>query len=143
MGGSLLFLFTLQQYGSSAMKFTSFIPAIIWFIISTVLLALPGNDLPQSSFFNFPYFDKMVHFTMFFLLTVFFSYPFTIRLHNKQAIKSWFVSIALYALAYGIVMEFVQKFFVLGRSFDVADVMFDGLGSLVGMLAITWLFKKK
>jgi VanZ family protein len=125
------------------MKFTSFIPAIIWFIISTILLALPGNDLPQSSFFDFPYFDKIVHFTMFFLLTVFFSYPFAILLHDKPAIKSWFISIALYALAYGIVMEFVQKYFVPGRAFEVADIMFDGFGSSAGMLSMMLLLKKK
>ncbi len=125
------------------MKFNTFIPATAWLIISTILLTLPGSDLPKSSFFNFPYFDKIVHFTMFFLLTFFFSYPFTMYMQNKRAVKSWFVSIALSVLAYGIFMEFVQKYFVPGRSFDVADIIFDGLGTLTGIFAIMCFFKKK
>jgi VanZ family protein len=124
------------------MKFTLFIPGIIWFIISTILLALPGNDLPQTSFFNFPYFDKIVHFFMFFLLTFFFSLPFTLPQH-RQAIKQWLVSIAIYVLAYGVLMEFVQKYWVQGRSFDLTDIFFDGMGSLAGMLVIIQFYVKK
>ncbi len=142
MGGSLLFLFTLQSF-LCLMKFTTFIPATAWLIISTILLMLPGSDLPKSSFFNFPYFDKIVHFTMFFLLTIFFSYPFTMNVQDKRAVKSWFVIIALSIIAYGILMEFVQKYFVPGRSFEVADIIFDGLGTLTAIFIIMCFFKKK
>jgi VanZ family protein len=40
-------------------------------------------------------------------------------------------------------MEFVQKYFVAGRSFDVADILFDGLGSFAGMVALAALYIKK
>ncbi len=40
-------------------------------------------------------------------------------------------------------MEFVQKFFAVQRSFDIIDILFDTLGSLVGMVAIRqYMFKK-
>jgi len=125
------------------MKFTLFIPAVIWFIISTILLALPATDLPESSFFDLPYFDKFVHFIIFFLLTVLFSYPFTKWVQDKWAVKRWFMNMALYSVVYGILMEFVQKYFVAGRSFDVFDILFDGIGSLAGMLATMQFFSKK
>ncbi len=125
------------------MKFILFIPAIFWFIISTILLALPGEDLPNNSFFNFPYFDKIVHLIMFFLITILFCYPFKFSNLDGASAKFWSISIALYALVFGIVMEFVQKYFVPGRSFDLSDILFDGLGSCAGMMLMTHLLVKK
>jgi VanZ family protein len=125
------------------MKFTSFIPGITWFLISTFLLTIPGNDLPHSPLFDFPFFDKLVHLGMFFLLAALFCYPFSLINHDASTIKSHFVIVALLVIAYGIAMEFVQKYFVVGRSFDLADILFDGLGSFAGMLALTlWYLKK-
>jgi VanZ family protein len=125
------------------MKFVLFAPGIIWFIISTILLVIPGNDIPRGGFFNLTYFDKMVHFIMFFLLTFFFSFPFTTSAQPRQAIKHWFQSIAVYVLAYGIMMEFIQKYWVQGRSFDFSDIIYDALGSLGGMVASLQFFLKK
>jgi VanZ family protein len=125
------------------MRFIYFIPGIIWLIISTILLTIPGSDLPKSPLFDFPFFDKLVHLVMFFLLTSLFCFPVGKVAENITAIKSRFISVALVVLAYGIVMEFVQKYFVAGRSFDVADILFDGLGSFAGMVALTAFVYKK
>ncbi len=140
--GAPCFFYLFCSHFLFPMKFSLFIPSIIWFIISTILLALPGNDLPKSSFFNFPYFDKIVHFSIFFLLTFFFSLPFTPP-RPQQPFKHWMIGIAISVLAYGVVMEFVQKYYVSGRSFDLSDILSDGLGSLGGMLAIIKFFGKK
>ncbi len=40
-------------------------------------------------------------------------------------------------------MEFVQKYFVAGRSFDLADIVFDGLGSFAGMMLMLQIGAKK
>ena len=125
------------------MKLARFIPGVIWFIISTYLLVLPGSDLPHNSFFDFPYFDKLVHLTMFFLLSLLFSIPFISLPQQQQIIKRWVVNIALSVLAYGIIMEFVQKFWVAGRSFDLADIVFDALGTSGGMLVAMQFATKK
>ncbi len=124
------------------MKIRSFFPGITWFLISVVLLALPGNDLPHSAFFNIPFFDKYVHFTMFFMLTALFCYPFFSWQAAKSEVKRWFVKIAVYVVLYGIAMEFVQKYWVVGRSFDLADILFDALGSFAGLIAVNYYYKK-
>jgi VanZ family protein len=125
------------------MKFTSFLPAITWFIISVVLLVIPGNDLPHSKFFDIPYFDKYIHFTMFFLLTTLFCYPLLGFNAVDSIVRSWFLRIAMYVILYGIAMEFVQKYLVKGRSFDVVDIVFDAIGSLVGLMVMNEYFTKK
>lgn len=125
------------------MRFISFLPAIAWFIISFVLLALPGNDLPQSDFFNIPFFDKYIHTIMFFVLTVLFCYPFIFYRKSAAVIKSWFLKITMCAVIYGITMEFVQKYLVYGRSFDVIDIVFDIIGSVAGLILVNRYFSKK
>ena len=125
------------------MRLTSFLPGIIWFIISAVLLALPGDALPHNKLFNIPFFDKYVHFTMFLMLTALFSYPFIFSDADETIVKAWFNKVAMYVILYGILMEFVQKYFVTGRSFDVTDILFDSLGSLAGLLVARKIMSKK
>lgn len=124
------------------MKLTSFLPAFTWFVVSVILLALPGKDLPHNDIFNIPFFDKYIHFTMFLMLTTLFCYAilkWPIEQNNK---KLWFIRIAVLVIIYGVIMEFVQKFFVVGRSFDLVDIVFDTVGSLAGLIIINQYSKK-
>jgi len=124
------------------MKIVLFIPGIIWLLLSTVLLCIPGNDLPRSSIFEIPYFDKYVHVGIFGILTGSFGFPFTRAKLKQFEVKEWIIAVALYALAFGIAMEFVQKYLVPNRSFDVVDILFDALGASMGAM-ITWQWYKK
>jgi len=40
-------------------------------------------------------------------------------------------------------MEYYQKYFSPGRSFDLADILFDSAGSIAGMVAISIYYAKK
>ncbi len=122
-------------------KATSFLPASILFIITFVLLVLPGSDIPKASIFDAIYFDKWVHIGMFGLLTVAWCHPF---LKSGAGSKKIFWVVALAAIAYGIAMEFVQKYFAYQRSFDLFDMVADSVGSIVGFYLMTlWLKKWK
>jgi len=125
--------YSLLTYLLCGMRIRSFVPAILWFIISFILLTLPGDELPTGFFSRIPYFDKFVHLTMFLLLTGLFCYPFV----KQEAVTGKldiYLRITFYAIAYGIIMEFVQKYFVRNRSFDVVDILFDTAGSFTGLL---------
>jgi VanZ family protein len=80
---------------------------------------------------------------MFFVLTVLFCYPFIFSKGDPIVIKSWFIKIAMWVVVYGIIMEFVQKYLVYGRSFDVTDILFDAVGSVAGLSAVMLFFGKK
>jgi VanZ family protein len=125
------------------MKIFFFLPGVIWLIISIILLTLPANDLPHSGLFDLPYFDKVVHLGMFFLLTALFCFPYSNLSAERSTMLVIFTKIALWVILYGIIMEFVQKYYTAGRSFDLIDILFDALGSLTGLLAIRqFVFKK-
>jgi cation transport ATPase len=125
------------------MSLKSFLPGAAWFIISFFLLTLPGDDFPHSNFFDIPFFDKYVHFTMFFLLTALFSFPFFYHKATGNIIRAWFARIAALVILYGIAMEFVQKMLSNGRSFDLIDMVFDSLGGIAAFIAITAYHRNK
>lgn len=123
-------------------SFIAFLPAVAWLALCTIMLAIPGNDLPSVPFINIPYFDKLVHLAMFVILVALFCWPLVRSGYSFANTKSWLVSITLYALAYGIIMEFVQKYLVRNRSFDVVDILFDAAGCIAGAIAV-WKIRGK
>ena len=104
------------------------LPAIVWFILSFILLTLPGKSLPQIGWMSNLPIDKVIHVFLFFVLVILFFWGIV---SSKPGIanKRVLVFTALAALLYGIVMEFVQKYWVPNRSFDEWDIVADGIGS--------------
>lgn len=54
--------------------------------------------------------------------------------NNKKPGKnrSYFIIAGLLCIAYGVGMEYVQKYYVPNRSFDVGDIIADSVGSVLG-----------
>ncbi len=121
----------------------SLLLAILWFIISVVLLTLPGSDLPQENWLDKIYFDKWVHIGMFGLLVFLWCWALSKRNWRTAGLKTIFFQITVLAIAYGILMEFVQRYFITGRSFDVTDMLADAVGAFIGFFYSSWRFIKK
>jgi 4-amino-4-deoxy-L-arabinose transferase-like glycosyltransferase len=115
--------------------------ALIWSLVTQVLLSLPGSVFPGGGLFSIPHLDKLVHIFIFgglvFCWTLFFYFK------NDPPSVSLTVSwvIVLMVFMYGIVMEFVQKNFIPQRSFDGGDIIADLAGSLIGYILTQWLFR--
>jgi VanZ family protein len=108
-----------------------------------VLLTLPGSDLPKISWFNAIHGDKLVHIGMFAFISFLWCWPFYKSNLTPKKQKTWFLLIAVLAFTYGIAMEFVQKFYVPGRSFEIDDMIADGAGSFIGYIAARIIFLKR
>jgi VanZ family protein len=121
-------------------KIYYFIPALAWWILTFVLLVLPGSDIPQSSFFDVLYFDKWVHIGMFGMLTFLWCLPF---FKTRMASLRLFAQIALCSIAYGVLMEYVQKYLTADREFDVLDIAADSVGSILSLFWLSYLLRRK
>jgi VanZ family protein len=119
------------------LKLNAFLPAIAWFIISFILLALPGKKLPQEHWFDKIQADKLVHAFLFGVLVYLWYQPWKPAWDKNFLGKA--LIICFLAFDYGVAMEFVQKYYVPNRSFDVWDIVADGVGC---MLPYFWLRKK-
>ena len=117
-----------------------FIPGILWLLIIFILLTMPGSDIPSSDFLEIIYFDKWVHIGLFAFLTFLWQYPFLN--YAKSQLKVMLI-IPILALAYGIAMEFVQKYFTASRTFDVTDMIADGSGVIIAIIVSRLVAKNK
>lgn len=116
------------------MKFRHFFPGLSLFIIVTVLLCLPGSDLPGGWFSaHIPQFDKLVHIGLFTALCLSISYPIRYSNQDKTRQRQYLLLIALGGIVYGTVMELVQKYWVTGRSFEIYDILADSMGCLLAL----------
>lgn len=125
------------------MSFKKFIPAILWFIITLVLLTLPGSSFPKANWLGNLQIDKLVHIGLFSVLVYLFFMPFLQSGLTFETKKSRLIWIAVLGLTYGIVMEFVQKYWVPNRSFDIFDIAADGAGSFLPLFLLKQLNKWK
>ncbi|MGO4289416.1 VanZ family protein [Chitinophaga sp. RAB17] len=112
-----------------------FAPAIIWIILILVVCTLPGNDIPSNSFLDKIHFDKFVHFGLFGGIVLFLSLG--IYKQKKYISPRTLVLLVIVAAGYGLAIEFIQKYWAIGRSFDMYDVVADTLGAIAGV----WVFK--
>jgi len=121
----------------------NFIPAIIWFFIVLVLTCMPGKDVPKIGWLEQIHFDKWVHIGMFGGLTFLFCRPFSRSGWPKRQRRAYFVKIALATSIWGLDIEFIQKYFAIGRSFELLDWAADSLGALVALIICIKLFSGK
>jgi len=110
------------------------LPALLWLIVSTVLLTLPGSALPKDDWLGKIWFDKWVHVGLFTLLVFLWCWSLLRYQMDIPGLKKGFIVIALLAFAYGVGMEFIQKYFVMNRSFDTGDILADAGGCIVGLM---------
>ena len=124
----------MQQIFFLKTKNRFFLPAIVWFFISIVLLTLPGSSFPKEDLLDKLWFDKWVHIAMFGIMTVLFCLGLSKREIFSKKIRSHFILVGILCLLYGIAMEFVQKCWIPNRSFDIGDIIADGAGCATGIM---------
>jgi hypothetical protein len=122
-----------------------FLAAIGWFILSIVLLTLPGTAFPSEDWFDRIWLDKWIHVGLFGMLVLLWCLAWGTWKkpnHPKRAQK-YFIAIAGVFTLYGIAMEFVQLYLVANRSFDAGDVVADAVGCAAGALISLRRYTKK
>ncbi len=114
--------------------YKKFIPGIAWFFLVLILICLPGDDLPKADdWMSAIFFDKWVHAGLFSILAFLFMMPFcksNLTHKNKWVI---IIKIAIAIIVWALTTEFIQKFFIPGRSFDLWDWVADAVGVLLAL----------
>jgi VanZ family protein len=115
--------------------------AILWIVVIIVACLAPGDKIPQVSFFaKIPHFDKIVHFTMYFIFALFLMSGFS-RQYGKTSTKAYIFSF-ITAFLLGVLIEFIQE--KVGRSYDIYDMIANTVGVVVSLLLfnpIKWILR--
>jgi VanZ family protein len=109
----------------------------LYWIITIILLTLPGNKFPTKNWFKIYHVDKWIHIGLFCGLT-FFSFAIFTKLTKH---KTNFI--ATICFMFGVAIEFVQEAYIVNRSFDNWDIIADGLGVLISFFIFKILQKKQ
>lgn len=98
---------------------------IITIVLIFIAILMPGQDVPEVGIQGI---DKIVHFTMFGVLTLCFYWEY---IHSKgkapQFMMTW---LSLEAFAY---LTEIMQLFANGRSYDMKDFIADSIGILLGL----------
>lgn len=109
-------------------KMLLFWKPVLWLALICYGLFLPANDLPIKPFLRIPHFDKIVHFSLFFILCLLLFRPIKL-LKLKQYIWAPFFSISLSAL-----LELIQHNITSSRHSDLLDFIANSTGVLMSIL---------
>jgi VanZ family protein len=101
---------------------------------------MPGRDVPKIKWLNGIYFDKWVHAGMFGLLTFLLCWPFNKSGYSRQKKLHYFIKIAIACSLWGLTIEFIQKFYVPGRDFELLDWAADSGGALIALFISMKMF---
>jgi hypothetical protein len=119
---------------SQKIPFKKFLPGIAWFFIVGTLTLMPGSDIPEVGWLDkIKNFDKVVHAGLFGGLTFLFCLPYFKSFFSHHQKINYFIRVSLAAIVWGITIEFLQKYFVPGRSFDLTDWIADSFGVLIAL----------
>lgn len=112
--------------------FKKFLPGIAWFFIVAVLTLMPGSDVPKVGWLDsIKNFDKLVHAGLFGGLTFLFFLPYFKTKFTLQKKRNYLIRISLAVIVWGITVEFIQRFYIPGRDFDLLDWAADSVGVFI------------
>lgn len=125
----------------NTLRFIQFLPGIAWFLFVLALICLPGEDVPEEpGWFHIPHFDKIVHAALFGGIVFWFCMPFKKAVFSRRQKANWFIKITLATVLWGITTEYIQKFWIEGRQFDMVDWVADSAGAIIALLVSGKLF---
>ena len=95
-----------------------------------------GEKFEKASFLHISFLDKIVHFTMYFVMMSVIIFEHRKTLRNTRHL----FLIALIPFSYGVLMEILQSTMTMNRTGSFIDVIFNAAG--ISVSALLWLFIK-
>lgn len=127
----------LRHSSFSDIGFKKFAPAIVCFMAVLVLVCLPESNLPETNkwdWLDITNLDKWVHAFMFAVMTFLFLLPVAQSSLYKQQKRQYFIRISLSACIWGLTTEYIQKFYIPSRAFELVDWAADCAGILLAYI---------
>lgn len=100
-----------------------------------------SKSLNKVSLFHIQNMDKVIHFLMYFFLSI--SLQSSIKRNSSLKKESRILITLIFVISYGLLMEVFQFYFTSDRSAEILDVFANITGCLTGILIFPVLFKLK
>lgn len=109
-------------------------PALIWALVILLLCSIPGNQLPETPFWDLFAFDKIAHLVLFMILSLLIKVGL-LKQHRFALFKYRVNAITLTtSVSYGVLIEILQGSLFVERYADINDMLANALGAALGLL---------
>ena len=116
---------------------------ISWMMFVTFFSLFSFSDL-DTSHFNIPQIDKVVHFTFYFVMVLLAFFAIIKEKFQVNGMLKLLWYIVLFAIVYGIIIEVIQHVATDNRHGDPLDALANSTGAIAGMLVLRfWFFRKR
>jgi len=95
---------------------------------------MPGSSINRVADFDLPHLDKVMHFGIFFILTVLLLSDLNKQGTRRITRKKRILIAALVAFAFGLAIELFQLILIQSRSAEVLDVFANGIGIILAVV---------
>ena len=113
-----------------------FLCSFIWFLLIIYLTIFYKSN--PNDIIDFPYFDKLVHFSLFFIQSTFITKTYISRNLNSKKLMT---KIIFYLFIFCFAVEFIQ-IYIPYRSFEILDLTSNIIGLLSGAFFVLFLESK-
>lgn len=111
---------------------------VFWTVFTIFLLLLPGSELPGGGLFSIIGLDKVAHVILFGGIVLFWGFWYKNIRGDGQWRKLVLWTIVL-SVVLGIGLEFLQRYAIPNRSFDIGDIWANMGGSVAsGLFHLLW-----
>jgi hypothetical protein len=116
---------------------------VSWTVFTIFLLLIPGSEIPGNGLFSIEGLDKVAHVILFGGIVLFWGFWFR---NNPDAghFKRLLIWSIVLSTGLGIGLEFLQRYAIPNRSFDVGDIWADfGGAAATGFFHLLWTGAKR
>ena len=114
------------------------LPTLAWAIFILIICGIPGDKIPEMTFWQWLKPDKIVHLLIFGLLCFLMIRSFLALNTTSFFYKNAKILSLLLTIFYGVLIEILQATVFIHRSGDVRDAIANSIGAFVGL----WIFGK-
>lgn len=114
------------------------LPTLAWAIFILIICGIPGDKIPEMTFWQWLKPDKIVHLLIFGLLCFLMIRSFLALNTGSFFYKNAKMLSLLLTIFYGVLVEILQATVFIHRSGDIRDAIANSIGAFVGL----WIFGK-
>lgn len=113
-----------------------YVMALLLTAVTITLSVLPADKIDQAPLISIPYADKVGH--MIAYLSLGFIWLLVLHAQKKKEIKT-----LLFLFLMGMLIEMTQFYFLVGRYFEILDIIANISGTILGIVLCSTLYRKK
>jgi len=109
--------------------------SITWAAFILLLCGIPGNQINKVKIIDIPHFDKIVHLSFYFILTLLLISENNSQKQQQKATIKAILTAGVISMSYGILIEILQKTIFINRGAEIWDVVANAFGFILAALS--------